>query len=290
MKTLLACLAIGSCAVLTAAENSDIAAPVVAGGGTFTLGKPEMHHRGWIDLNKNGAKDAYEDPALPTETRVADLLARMSREERVGQLLQKLMTDASDKKDAALVTSGQLGSFLGVAPDANLRNRLQRLAVEETRLGIPLIFGFDTIHGFRTTYPIPLGLSCSWDTALVERLTAMAALESTVVGVDWTFAPMVDIARDPRWGRIAEGNGEDPYLGGLIAAASVRGFQGNDYGRPDRVVACLKHYVGYGAAEGGRDYNTTEIGLPTLRNVRSEERRVGKECTIQCRSRWSPYH
>jgi len=277
MKTLLAYLAIGSCAVLTAAENSDIAAPVVAGGGTFTLGKPEMHHRGWIDLNKNGAKDAYEDPALPTETRVADLLARMSREERVGQLLQKLMTDASDKKDAALVTSGQLGSFLGVAPDANLRNRLQRLAVEETRLGIPLIFGFDTIHGFRTTYPIPLGLSCSWDTTLVERLTAMAALESTVVGVDWTFAPMVDIARDPRWGRIAEGNGEDPYLGGLIAAASVRGFQGNDYGRPDRVVACLKHYVGYGAAEGGRDYNTTEIGLPTLRHVYLPPFRAGVE-------------
>jgi beta-glucosidase len=160
-----------------------------------------------------------------------------------------------------------MGSYLGAAPDAGPRNRLQRIAVEDSRLGIPLIFGFDTIHGFRTTFPIPLGLSCTWDPQLVERVETVAAAESAAAGIDWVFAPMVDIARDPRWGRIAEGAGEDPWLGGLMAAAAVRGFQGSDFGETDRVAACLKHYVGYGAAEGGRDYNTTEIGLPTLRNV-----------------------
>lgn len=249
------------------AATADIQAPVVVSGGGFALQRPQMYHNGWVDLNKNGKKDLYEDPAQPVEARIGDLLKQMTLDEKIGQLMQELMQSDTDTKNAKLMKNGGMGSYLGASPDAGLRNRIQRVAVEESRLGLPLIFGFDTIHGFKTVFPIPLGLAASWDTALVERLETMAAAESAAAGIDWTFAPMVDIARDPRWGRIAEGAGEDPWLGSQIAAAAVRGFQGKNLGDADRVAACLKHYVGYGAAEAGRDYNTTEIGLPTLRNI-----------------------
>ncbi len=146
------------------------------------------------------------------------------------------------------------------------RNKLQHIAIEESRLGIPLIFGNDVIHGYRTIFPIPLGQSCAWEPKVFEQTAGIAAREAAAAGVDWTFAPMVDLARDPRWGRIAEGFGEDPWLGSLYAAACVHGFQGTNVADPDRVVACLKHFAGYGAAEGGRDYNTTEISELTLRN------------------------
>ncbi len=259
---------ISVCSAWALRAGSDLQSPVVAGDrAEFKLQRPEIYHSGWIDLNKNGVKDVYEDPAQPVEARVDDLLRRLSQAERIGQLLQQHLSENTAGVDAALIAAGGIGSYLGAAPDAGPRNQLQRLAVEDSRLGIPLIFGFDTIHGFRTVFPIPLGLSCAWDPQLVERVETVAAAESAAAGVDWVFAPMVDIARDPRWGRIAEGAGEDPWLGGLLAAAAVRGFQGSDFGQPDRVAACLKHYVGYGAAEGGRDYNTTEIGLPTLRNI-----------------------
>jgi beta-glucosidase len=141
------------------------------------------------------------------------------------------------------------------------------VAVDESRLKIPLIFAFDVIHGYRTVFPIPLGEAASWDPAAVERAASIAAAEARAAGVHWTFAPMVDIARDARWGRIAEGAGEDPYLGSAMARARVRGFQGEDYRRPDRVVACAKHWVAYGAAEGGRDYDTAEVSERTLRSV-----------------------
>jgi beta-glucosidase len=249
------------------AQTSDLQAPVLAGGATFHLERPEIYRRGWIDLNKNGVEDMYEDPRQPIDARVDDLFRRMTRDERIGQLWQRKMTADSVTQDAALLAAGGLGSYLGAAPDAGRRNQLQRIAVEDSRLGIPLIFGFDTIHGFRTVFPIPLGLSCAWDPSLVERVDTAAAAESAAAGVDWVFAPMVDIARDPRWGRIAEGFGEDPWLDSRLAAAAVRGFQGTDFAAAGRVAACLKHYVGYGAAEGGRDYNTTEIGLSTLRNI-----------------------
>ena len=134
-------------------------------------------------------------------------------------------------------------------------------------LKIPVLFGFDTIHGYRTIFPIPLGEAASWDTAAVERAAHVAAAESRAAGVHWTFAPMVDVARDARWGRIAEGSGEDPFLGSALAAARVRGFQGADYSAPDSIVACAKHYVAYGAAEAGRDYNTTDMSEWTLREV-----------------------
>jgi beta-glucosidase len=252
----------------SAGAGNEVQSPVLAGDDSgFELHQPGIYHSGWIDLNKDGVKDIYEDPAQPVDRRVDDLLQRMTRAERLGQLEQLQLPSGTDPQIAALVAAGELGSCLGAAPTAGPRNRLQRIAVEDSRLGIPLIFGFDSIHGFRTTFPIPLGLACSWDPALVERIQAVSAAESAAAGVDWVFAPMVDIARDPRWGRIAEGFGEDPWLGSQFAAAAVRGFQGSDFSQPGKVAACLKHYVGYGAAEGGRDYNTTEIGFPTLRNI-----------------------
>ncbi|HEY9510518.1 MAG TPA: glycoside hydrolase family 3 N-terminal domain-containing protein [Verrucomicrobiae bacterium] len=233
---------------------------------TFKVQKPELYRNGWIDLNKNNSRDKYEDPSAPIEERISDLLARMNQKEKIGQLWQRPLAIAN--ADRTLLVNGEVGSYLGVdLSGPGVRNSLQRIAIEDSRLGIPLIFGYDTIHGFRTVFPIPLALSCSWDPELLERTSAIAARESRAAGVDWTFAPMIDIARDPRWGRIAEGNGEDPWLSSQLVAGSIRGFQGDNAGASDRVAACLKHFVGYGAAEGGRDYNTTEIGLPTLRNI-----------------------
>jgi beta-glucosidase len=232
---------------------------------------PSIYHDGWIDLNKNGKRDVYEDSSQPVARRVNDLLKRMTLDEKIGQLWQTSLEPDSRNSFAAQLRNGKIGSFLnsflgelGEAPMT--RNQLQHIAVEESRLGIPLIFGNDVIHGFRTIFPIPLAQSCAWEPELFEQTATIAAREAAATGVDWTFAPMVDLARDPRWGRIAEGFGEDPWLGAIYAAASVRGFQGTNVADPDRVVACLKHFAGYGAAEGGRDYNTTEISELTLRN------------------------
>jgi beta-glucosidase len=225
--------------------------------------------QGWIDLDKNGRKDIYEDPSQPVAIRVNDLLKRMALDEKIGQLWQSDMANDSDKKLGDQLRKGEISSFLGgtaLIETPVMRNKLQRIAVEQSRLGIPLIFGHDVIHGFRTAFPIPLAQACAWEPELFEKTQTIAAREAAAAGIDWTFAPMVDLARDPRWGRIAEGFGEDPWLGALDAAASVRGFQGTNCADTNRVVACLKHYVGYGAAEGGRDYNTTEISEFTLRN------------------------
>jgi beta-glucosidase len=143
----------------------------------------------------------------------------------------------------------------------------QRIAVEKSRLHIPIIFGLDVIHGFRTEFPIPLGLASTWDPQVVEKAARVAAREASATGIRWTFSPMIDIARDARWGRMAEGGGEDPFLGAQLAAAYVRGYQGSRLDAPDSIAACAKHYVGYGAAEAGRDYNTTEISEHTLREI-----------------------
>jgi beta-glucosidase len=224
---------------------------------------------GWIDLNKNGKKDAYEDPSRPVAKRVNDLLKRMTLDEKIGQLWQVNYGADPDKRFADKLKRGEVSSFLdgsALIESPVMRNKLQHLAVEKSRLGIPLILGHDVIHGFRTVFPISLAQACAFEPALFERTQTIAAREAAAAGIDWTFAPMVDLARDPRWGRIAEGFGEDPWLGALDAAASVRGFQGTNAADPDRVVACMKHFVGYGAAEGGRDYNTTEISEFTLRN------------------------
>ncbi len=203
------------------------------------------------------------------QQRAETLLAAMSLEEKAGQLSQYFYLagmQAQPEFVEAEVRAGRAGSLLFVA-DPREANRLQRIAVEESRLGIPLLFGFDVIHGLRTIFPVPLGLAASWDPQLAEQVQATAAREARAVGIHWAFAPMVDIARDPRWGRIVEGAGEDPYLGAHMAAAQVRGFQGEAIGAPERVVAGPKHFIGYGAALGGRDYDEVNLSESELRNV-----------------------
>ncbi|NIM50743.1 MAG: glycosyl hydrolase [Gemmatimonadales bacterium] len=197
------------------------------------------------------------------DQRVDDLLSRMTLEEKVGQLVQY---SGFNEERAAAIREGRVGSLLNVTGAENT-NRVQRIAVEESRLGIPLLFGLDVIHGYRTIFPIPLATASSWDPELVTAIETIAAREARASGVHWTFAPMVDIARDPRWGRIAEGAGEDPYLGAAMAAARVRGFQGDDVASPDHIIACLKHYVAYGAAVGGRDYNSVDMSERSLREI-----------------------
>ncbi|HXD33344.1 MAG TPA: glycoside hydrolase family 3 N-terminal domain-containing protein [Pyrinomonadaceae bacterium] len=217
---------------------------------------------------KSRPRPVRRSASANVERRIDALLARMTLAEKLGQL-QQLDGHADGRfKDEylELVRKGQLGSTLNVRGARNT-NELQRIAVEQTRLKIPMIFGFDVIHGYRTIFPIPLGEAATWDPAAVERSAAIAAKEARAAGVHWTFAPMVDIARDARWGRIAEGSGEDPFLGAAMARARVRGFQGSDYSATDKVVACAKHWVAYGAAEAGRDYNTTDVSERTLREV-----------------------
>ncbi|MHB1688326.1 MAG: glycoside hydrolase family 3 N-terminal domain-containing protein [Ignavibacteriaceae bacterium] len=197
------------------------------------------------------------------ESKIDSLLSRMTLEEKIGQLNQFAGTN---KQREELVEEGKVGSFLGVKGAAEI-NRIQKIAIEKSRLKIPIIFGNDVIHGYKTTFPIPLAASCSWDTELVKSSAGIAAFEAASEGTNWTFAPMVDIARDPRWGRIAEGAGEDPYLGSVMAAALVEGFQGKNLSDKNTIAACAKHFVAYGAAEGGRDYNTVDISDRTLKEI-----------------------
>lgn len=212
-------------------------------------------------------------PAAASDAFVDSLIGEMTLEEKLGQLAQYrgVWSDSAggpriSDENLGFVRAGEVGSFLSVY-GAEYLNEVQRIAVEETRLGIPLLFAQDVIHGFRTIFPVPLGESASWSPAAVERSARIAAVEAAANSVHWTFAPMVDIARDPRWGRIVEGAGEDPYLGSVMAAARVRGFQGDDLARDDSVLATAKHYVAYGAAEAGRDYNTVDISERTLWEV-----------------------
>ena len=209
----------------------------------------------------SGRAQTLSEPEI--ERRVNALLEQMTIEEKAGQLSQFAGTSPETMD---LVKQGKAGSLLGVL-GAKEANEAQRTAVEQSRLKIPLILGYDVIHGFRTIFPVPLASASSFDPQLIEQAERVAAKESTAAGLKWTFAPMVDIARDPRWGRIVEGAGEDPYLGSMIAAAKVRGFQGNDLADPQSLVACAKHFVAYGATEGGRDYNTVDISEQSLREV-----------------------
>ncbi|MFB0551515.1 MAG: glycoside hydrolase family 3 protein, partial [Nitrososphaeria archaeon] len=208
-------------------------------------------------------KPIYLDPSQPISKRVEDLLGRMTLDEKIGQMCQ--YSEFSEKYEA-LIKGGKVGSFLNVYGAENT-NKAQKNAVEHSRLGIPLIFGLDVIHGYSTIFPIPVGLASSWDPDVVRRAASVAAMEASSEGIHWTFAPMVDIARDPRWGRVAEGAGEDPCLGSAMARAAVEGFQGNNLADPNTIVACPKHYVAYGGAEGGRDYNTVDISERVLREV-----------------------
>jgi beta-glucosidase len=208
-------------------------------------------------------KEAYRDSKLPVDVRVQDLLARMTLQEKVGQMCQY---NGGGPDEEQLARSGLVGSFLNVTSPEEI-NKLQKAAVEESRLGIPILFGLDVIHGFSTIFPIPLAEASTWNPDIVKTCASVAAKEAFSQGIRWTFAPMVDIARDPRWGRIAEGAGEDPFLGMAMASAQVKGFQGSELDSESHVVACAKHFVAYGAAEGGRDYNTAEVSERTLREV-----------------------
>lgn len=211
------------------------------------------------------------DPAAERERLVSDLMARMTLREKIGQL--NLLTSSLDVTGPTLregyreaIAGGDVGAIFN-AYGAEYTRSLQELAVEETRLGIPLLFGYDVVHGFRTIFPIPLGEAASWDLAAIERSARVAAVEASAAGLHWTFAPMVDVARDPRWGRISEGAGEDAWLGSRIAAARVHGFQGADLAAPDTLLACAKHYAAYGAAQAGRDYHTVDVSARTLWEV-----------------------
>lgn len=219
--------------------------------------------------NSKAIQGSIADPSL--DSKIESLLQKMTLDEKVGQLVQYSSgqptgpgTGRTDYED--MISRGQVGALFNIS-NARGVNSFQRIAVDKSRLHIPLLFGLDVIHGFRTEFPIPLGLASTWDPIIVEKAARIAAEEASATGIRWTFSPMVDIARDARWGRMAEGAGEDPFLGSAMAAAYVRGYQGTRLDARDSIAACAKHYVGYGAAEAGRDYNTVEIAEPTLRQI-----------------------
>lgn len=199
------------------------------------------------------------------EDKVESLLSKMTLEEKIGQMNQ-ISSYGNIEDMSVLIKKGEIGSILNEIDPVRV-NALQRVAVEESRLGIPLLIARDVIHGFKTIFPIPLGQAASFDPSVAEEGARVAAIEASSVGVRWTFSPMIDIARDPRWGRIAEGCGEDTYLTSVMGAAMVKGYQGDSLSNPTSIAACAKHFVGYGAAEGGRDYNSTFIPERQLRNV-----------------------
>jgi len=215
---------------------------------------------------------ASESNEQSVDDRLNSLLSKMTLEEKIGQMNQyssfwdvtgPAPKEGSTAKQFEQLKNGLVGSMLNVHGVENVR-KLQQIAVEETRLGIPLIFGFDVIHGFKTISPIPLAEAASWDLEAIELSAKNAALEASAAGINWTFAPMVDISRDARWGRVMEGAGEDPYLGSKIAHARVKGFQGDDLSAPTTIAACAKHFAGYGFPEAGKEYNTVDIGSSNL--------------------------
>ncbi len=229
---------------------------------------------GALVLGCSQPNPSYSDVPGVAE-KVEQLLAKMTLEEKVGQMNQyngfydvtgpaPSEGDAKNKYDH--LKKGWVGSMLNVSGVAEVRE-MQRIAVEETRLGIPLIFGLDVIHGHKTLAPIPLAEAASWDLAAIEKSARISAIEASARGINWTFAPMVDISRDARWGRVMEGAGEDPYLGAKIGVARIKGFQGDDLSAHNTIAACAKHFAGYGFAEAGRDYNTVDVGTSTLYNV-----------------------
>jgi beta-glucosidase len=219
----------------------------------------------WKIMSKAAVNSSGDRSVL--ESRIADLIGSMTLAEKIGQMSQVNAGDGDAvQRLGDAIRQGRIGSVLNLV-DPQVTNALQRIAVEESPRGIPLLVGRDVIHGFKTVMPIPLGQAATWNPDVVEAGARVAALEAAAAGVNWTFAPMIDVARDPRWGRIAESLGEDPYLAGCLGAAMVEGFQGRDPATPGAVAACAKHFAGYGACESGRDYATTNIPENELRNV-----------------------
>ena len=221
---------------------------------------------------KPAGSPLYKNANAPIEARVKDLLSKMTIGEKAGQLNQlnggaftgPAANDAGQQAKLEMVKKSMVGSFLNVVGAKETRNA-QEIAVKQSRLGIPLLFAYDVIHGYKTIFPIPLAEACSWDLDGIEKNTSVAAKEASSAGLHWTFAPMCDISNDPRWGRVMEGSGEDPYYGGLVAAARVRGFQGN-LTDVNHVMACIKHFAVYGAVEAGREYNTVDVSRVQLWN------------------------
>src|SRR5687768_8514888 len=216
----------------------------------------------------NATAQTSQQPKM--KTFIDGLMKKMTLEEKLGQLNLPGAGDittgqASSSDIAKKIAEGKVGGLFNIKSVAKIKE-VQKLAVEKSRLKIPLLFGMDVIHGYETVFPIPLGMSCVWDMKLIERSAQIAAQEASADGINWTFSPMVDISRDPRWGRISEGSGEDAYLGSEIAKAMVRGYQGNDLSKNNTIMACVKHYALYGAAEAGRDYNTTDMSRIRMYN------------------------
>ncbi len=209
------------------------------------------------------AKQTSDDKRI--EERIDSLLSKMTLEEKIGQMNQ-LNSNGNVADYKELIKAGKIGSFLNEINPSTI-NEMQRIAMEESRLKIPILFARDVIHGYKTIFPIPLGQAATWNPTIIEEGARVAAVEATEVGIRWTFAPMIDVTRDPRWGRIAESLGEDTYLASVLGAAMVKGFQGSSLSDPSSMAACMKHYAGYGAVEGGRDYNTTVIPESILREV-----------------------
>ena len=216
-----------------------------------------------ISCNQSGSRPNEKD--YEVERKIESLLAKMSLEEKIGQMNQ-ISYSGNIEGLTPDITEGKIGSLLNVS-NPEVANSLQKLAVEESRLGIPMIFGRDVVHGMKTIFPIPLGQAATFNPELVREGASIAATEARSIGIHWTFAPMLDISRDPRWGRIAESLGEDPYLAGVLGAAMVKGFQGENLSDDNAIAACAKHFAGYGAAEAGRDYNSTNIPPLLMRNI-----------------------
>ena len=201
---------------------------------------------------------------------VAELMSKMTLDEKIGQLNLPTSGDittggASSSNVAKKIEEGKVGGLFNIKSVQKIKE-VQKIAVEKSRLKIPLLFGMDVIHGYETTFPIPLGLSCTWDMKLIERSAQIAAQEASADGINWTFSPMVDISRDPRWGRVSEGSGEDPYLGSQIAKAMVHGYQGDDLSKNNTILSCVKHFALYGAPDAGRDYNTVDMSRIKMYN------------------------
>lgn len=222
--------------------------------------------------NMQAQVPVYKDPKQTADTRLKDLMKRMTIEEKAGQLNQlnggfftgPALNDPGQKVKMQMVRDGKIGSFLNVIGAKETR-AIQEIAVKESRLGIPILFALDVIHGYKTIFPIPLAEACSWDLSLMEKSAGIAAKEASSAGIHWTFAPMCDISNDPRWGRVMEGAGEDPWLGARIAAARVKGFQGN-LNDTEHILSCVKHFAAYGAVEGGKEYNNVDVSRVALWN------------------------
>lgn len=223
-----------------------------------------------VILGMTGCGKKQQSNRSSVEDRIDSLISVMTLEEKIGQLnlpsAGQFTTGQAENSDIAKkIEQGLVGGLFNIKSVAAI-HEMQRIAVEKSRLKIPLLFGMDVIHGYETVFPIPLGLSCSWDMELIEKSARMAAQEASADGINWTFSPMVDLSRDPRWGRVSEGSGEDPYLGGEIAKAMVRGYQGNDLTADNTIMSCVKHFALYGAAEAGRDYNTVDMSRQRMYN------------------------